>query len=97
MVPPMGAKKWATGLYYSGLVLGLLGVPFSVLGAHLSSVLLSSLGVALYISAAIGLIVGIAISRCPHCSRRIDIRGPSAHCPRCGKWIAFETFGSAED
>ena len=97
MVRPMAAKKWVTGLYYFGVVLGILGVPFSLLGRHRSSVLASSLGLVLYASAAIALIVGIAISRCPHCRRRTDIRGPSAHCPRCGKWIPFDAFGPGED
>jgi tRNA(Ile2) C34 agmatinyltransferase TiaS len=97
VVPPMAAKKWATGLYYSGVVLVFLGVPFTVLGTHRSSVLASSVGVVLYISAALAGIVGIAISRCPHCGRRIDLRGPSAHCPKCGKWIPFDTFGSPKE
>ena len=97
MVPPMAAKKWATGLYYSGVVLVFLGVPFTLLGTNLSSVLVSSVGVTLYVSGAIAAIAGIAISQCPHCGRRIDLRGPSAHCPKCGKWIPFDPFGSPEE
>ena len=34
-------------------------------------------------------VVSLSTSRCPHCRRFIDLRGSSAYCPRCGKWIGL--------
>jgi Na+/proline symporter len=94
---PMAAKKWSTGLYYSSVLVLVVGGALLLLGRHRSSVVLSSIGVVLCVCFAIAVIVGIAMSRCPHCRRRIDLRGPSAHCPKCGKWIPFDAFGSPEE
>ena len=32
-------------------------------------------------------VFSLATSRCPHCRRYIDLRGPSDYCPKCGGWI----------
>jgi hypothetical protein len=49
--------------------------------------------------ATVGLIVTAVILnswRCPHCRRRIDLRGADAFCPKCGVAIPAEDGGNSQ-
>ena len=83
----MTPRGRANVLYYSGIPLCFAGGLVLAIERGNPSTLLFVIG-AMLLSGVVALaLVGIATSQCPQCRRRIDLRGPSAYCPRCGHWI----------
>jgi Zn finger protein HypA/HybF involved in hydrogenase expression len=83
----MTPKARANRSYKAGIALAGLSAVALVIGHEASSRTATVLGAALVITSVVNAAVSLANRRCPHCSQFIDLRGPSAHCPRCGKWI----------
>jgi hypothetical protein len=83
----MTAKARANLYYYAAISLGFLGAVTIAIGRASSSGALTGLGVILIVSFVLLSAIGLTTNRCPHCRRYIDLRGPSAYCPRCGQWI----------
>jgi hypothetical protein len=77
----------ANANYYAGLALCTVGGITVLLGRARSSDIIFAVGVILLAGYVALAVFGLATSRCPHCRRHIDLRGSSAYCPRCGRWI----------
>jgi tRNA(Ile2) C34 agmatinyltransferase TiaS len=83
----MTPRGRANALYYGGLALCAAGgLALGIERVHPSDSLFA-IGAALIVGFVALAAFSLASSRCPHCRRYIDLRGRSAYCPRCGKWI----------
>ena len=82
----MTPKMRANVLYYAGIPAMLPPVVFLGLGIRGDSWTLTTLGVLFVIAFVVLAGASLVTSRCPHCGRFINLAGPSAFCPRCGKW-----------
>ena len=82
----MTPKGRANFRYYRSLGLCALGFLILSIGWQRSYVLVAIGATCIAAYGVVG-IVFLFTSRCPHCQRFVDLRGGSAYCPRCGRWI----------
>ena len=83
----MTPKARANLYYYGGLPVCFLGAVMLAVGRAVSSDVFTGFGATLIVLWVAVSAIGLATSQCPHCRRFIDLRGRSAYCVRCGRWI----------
>ena len=82
----MTPKMRANLLYYAGIAAMLPPIVFLGPGIANDNGVLTAVGALSVIAFVVLAGASLAASRCPHCRRLINLAGPSAFCPRCGKW-----------
>jgi Zn finger protein HypA/HybF involved in hydrogenase expression len=83
----MTPKARANWCYYTAIVCCMIGAVLLVIGRSRNNAVATVCGAALISAFVLTTVYSLAASRCPHCRRHIDLRGPAAYCPRCGHWI----------
>jgi hypothetical protein len=80
-------KGRANAVYNVGIAVCAVGGLTLAVGRAQSNDVVFAFGAVLIAGYVALAVFGVATSRCPYCRRRIDLRGTSQYCPRCGRRI----------